>query len=80
MQIDPDRLPDDQAALRQIILGLVEDLETSRRRLRQAQHLLEQLLRRRYGARRERVDENQLFLFAAEIVESGKAATPPETD
>ncbi len=80
MDVDPDRLPDDPAALQQIILGLVEDLETSRRRLRQAQHLSEQLLRHRYGARRERVDENQLFLFAAEIVESGKAATPPERD
>ncbi len=80
MKIDPDHLPGDKAALRQIILGLVDDLETSQRRLRQAQHLLEQLLRRRYGARRERVDENQLFLFAAGIVESGKAATPPQRE
>jgi transposase len=31
------------------------------------QHLLEQLLRWRYGQKRERVDENQLFLFAASI-------------
>ncbi len=77
MELDPTRLPADPGALRAIILGLVEDLETSRRRLRQAQHLLEQLLRHRYGARRERVDENQLFLFAAGIVESGKDRTPP---
>ncbi len=77
MELDPTRLPADPGALRAIILELVEDLETSRRRLRQAQHLLEQLLRHRYGARRERVDENQLFLFAAGIVESGKDRTPP---
>ncbi len=80
MQIDPDHLPDDKGALQEMVRGLVEDLETSRRRLRQTQHLLEQLLRHRYGARRERVDENQLFLFAAGIVESGQAATPAPTE
>jgi len=43
------------------------------------QHLLEQLLRHRYGPKRERVDENQLFLFAAEIVHANQdKATPPE--
>jgi transposase len=80
MQIDPDHLPDDKGALQEMVRGLVEDLETSQRRLRQTQHLLEQLLRHRYGARRERVDENQLFLFAAGIVESGQAAIPPPTE
>ena len=38
------------------------------------QHWLEQLLRHRYGQKRERVDENQLFLFAAEIASTGRRA------
>jgi transposase len=46
------------------------------RKLRQLQHWVEQLLRARYGPRRERVDENQLFLFAAEIMARG-GKTPP---
>ena len=53
--------------------------------MRQLQHWVEQLLRARYGPRRERVEENQLFLFAAEIMAhggktppaSGEAKTPP---
>ena len=61
-------LPDDPAALRQIVIGLLEELDAKERRLSRVQHLLEQLLRHRYGPKRERVDENQLFLFAAEIV------------
>jgi transposase len=46
-------------------------LQGEKRKLRQLQHFLEQLLRARYGPRRERVDENQLFLFAAEILAQG---------
>lgn len=78
MEIDPNHLPDDSAALRQIVIGLLEELDTSQRRLSRVQHLLEQLLRHRYGPKRERVDENQLFLFAAEIVNADKdnATTP----
>ncbi|NQT84944.1 hypothetical protein HQ563_18160 [bacterium] len=48
--------------------GLVTELDTKDRRVKRLQHLLEQLLRWRYGPKRERVDENQLFLFAAAIV------------
>ena len=46
------------------------------RKLRQLQHWVEQLLRARYGPRRERVDENQLFMFAAEILARAEK-TPP---
>ncbi|MGA2987357.1 MAG: IS66 family transposase, partial [Terriglobia bacterium] len=45
-------------------------------KLRQLQHWVEQLLRARYGPRRERVDENQLFMFAAEIMARAEK-TPP---
>jgi transposase len=37
-------------------------------------HWLEQLLRHRYGQKRERVDENQLFLFAVQMASRGEQA------
>jgi transposase len=83
MDIDPDHLPDGAAALQQMVLGLLHELEDKERRLIRVQHLLEQLLRWRYGQKRERVDENQLFLFAARLVSGGKdqpdAAAPAST-
>jgi transposase len=79
MEIDPNQLPSDPAALRQIVVGLLGEAVERERKLRQLQHWVEQLLRARYGPRRERVDENQLFLFAAGILaRSGK--TPPAPD
>ncbi len=71
MAIDPKQLPEDPTALRQIVIGLLEEVEAKERRLRQLQHWVEQLLRARYGPRRERVDEHQLFLFAAAILARG---------
>ena len=81
MAIDPKHLPEDPTALRQIVIGLLEEVETKERRLRQLQHWVEQLLRARYGPRRERVDEHQLFLFAATILaQGGKAPSSGETE
>jgi transposase len=74
MQIDPHHLPEDAAALRQMVVSLLEELDSKQRRLTRVQHMLEQLLRWRYGQKRERVDENQLFLFAAAVVHSGQDA------
>jgi transposase len=67
MEIDLSHLPTDPDALQRMVIGLVEQLAEQQHELRQVQHLLEQLLRWRYGQKRERVDENQLFLFAASI-------------
>jgi Transposase C of IS166 homeodomain len=36
---------------------------------------LAQLLRNRYGQKRERIDENQLFLFAAQIIAASQRAS-----
>jgi len=72
--IDPHQLPNDPAALRQMVMSLMEEVETKDRRLRQLQHWVEQLLRARYGPRRERVNENQLFLFAVALVSAGREA------
>lgn len=71
MEIDPNQLPDDAAALRQMVVGLLAEVAEWDRNLQQLQHWLEQLLRARYGPKRERVEENQLFLFAAEILTQG---------
>ena len=76
MEIDPKQLPEDPSALRQMVIGLLEEAEQRERKLRQLQHWVEQLLRARYGPRRERVDEHQLFLFAAAILAQG-GKTPP---
>jgi transposase len=72
--IDPKQLPNDPAALRQMVMSLLEEVEIKDRRLQQLQHWVEQLLRARYGPRRERVNENQLFLFAVALVSAGREA------
>jgi len=74
MEIDRHNLPEDPALLRQMVMSLLEEAETKDRRLRQLQHWVEQLLRARYGPRRERVNENQLFLFAVALVSAGQEA------
>jgi transposase len=75
MEIDRNNLPDDPATLKCMVASLLDDRDAGERRLRQLQHMLEQLLRYRYGPRRERVNENQLFLFAAEIVTADKGTS-----
>src|SRR5208283_4740119 len=79
MEIDPNHLPKDPDALQRMVIGLVEQLATQQRELRQVQHLLEQLLRWRYGQKRERIDENQLFLFATSVICHVVAPTPGST-
>jgi transposase len=79
MDIDREKLPNDLAALRQMVVGLLEEAEARERRLRQLQHWVEQLLRARYGPRRERVDENQLFLFAVGLASRGQAPASSST-
>ncbi len=66
--MDPHNLPEDANALRQIVVQLLQAMADKDRLLQRVQHQLEQLLRHRYGQKRERIDENQLFLFAAQIV------------
>jgi transposase len=73
MTIDPHNLPDQADALRQIVLQLLQVVEDKDRLLERVQHQLEQLLRQRYGPKRERIDENQLFLFAAQIIAASLA-------
>jgi len=79
MEIDPKNLPDDADALRKILLRTLAQLDATEaqlaakeRELGRLRHWLEQLLRNRYGQKRERVDENQLFMFAAQIASTGQ--------
>jgi hypothetical protein len=78
MGIDPNSLPQDAATLRSLVTSLLEDRATQERRIRQLQHMLEQLLRARYGPRRERLNENQLFLFAVKILADEKNESSPK--
>ena len=55
---------EDLAALQPVVMTLLERLDAREQRL-------QQLLRRRYGATRERVNENRLFLFAVEMLGRG---------
>jgi len=76
MEIDRNHLPGAPAVLPKMVVGLLEELDTQGQRLRQVQHLLEQLLRARYRPKRERVSENQLFLFAVAMLSAGPPRPP----
>lgn len=64
--IDPQNLPKDIGTLQALVTGLLEAVDEKERDLIRLQHMLEKLLRWRYGPSRERVDENQLFLWAVD--------------
>lgn len=76
MKIDRKNLPRDPELLQQMVAGLLDELDAKERRLVRLQHMIEKLLRARYGPKRERVDEDQLFLFAVEIVGTDKDIPP----
>jgi transposase len=59
-----DNLPDDPALLKQMITELLLTLDAQRRDREQIQHRLDLLLRRIYGPRSERINPDQLLLFA----------------
>lgn len=77
MEIDPQNLPSEIGILHQMLLELLRLVEGKNQLLTRVQHQLVQLLRYRYGARWERIDENQLFLFAAQIVGASQRASAP---
>jgi transposase len=79
MAIDPHNLPQEADALRQMVLELLQLVEDKDRLLERVQRQLQQLLRQRYGPKRERIDENQLFLYAAQIVAAGQAGAAAPT-
>lgn len=79
MDIDRNNLPKDVKQCHTLIAELVRELDVRDRRVRQLQHELEQLLRWRYGQKRERIDENQMFFEALAMVsakQEGPQAEP----
>src|ERR1700730_15398881 len=77
MENTVDQLPDDLDTCHRLIRELLDSLQKQTFLNEKLQHQLEQLLRQRYGQKAERIDPNQLLLFAREILEANGAAPPP---
>ncbi len=69
MSTDAFPLPDDTALCHELIRQQADTIRESQRKIEQLQHYLEQLLRRQFGPRRERLDPNQFALFEAVVDE-----------
>src|SRR4051812_33031780 len=77
--VDPAHLPDDPALLKAMLAELLAALRASRQEGERLRERLDQLLRRLYGPRSERLNPDQLLLFAEPA--AGEAVTPqPPTD
>ncbi len=68
-----DPLPDDLDTAHQLIRELIDTLAQQVHLNEKLQHRLEQALRRLYGRKTERIDPDQLLLFAREIIEQAQA-------
>jgi transposase len=71
--LDLQQLPDDSATLKGMIVELVQILGGQHRHAEHLQFRLDQLLRRLFGRRSERLDPSQLSLFAQEQTPEGTA-------
>ena len=68
MAVDPKQFPGDIEQCHAVIAEMAQQVK-------QVQHIVAHLLRARYGPKAEKLDENQLVLFAAEIL--GKYSDVP---
>jgi transposase len=75
--VDPAHLPDDPGLLKAMLAELLAVLRASRQESEQLRQRLDQLLRRLYGPRSERLNPDQPLLFAEPP--AGEAVTPPPT-
>jgi transposase len=71
-------LPDDIESAHRLIRELLATLRQQAHLNDALQHQLEQLLRRLYGKKSEKLDPDQLWLFAREILEAGGPEIMPE--
>jgi len=76
--LDRTHLPSDPVVLQQLVRELLDERDVQARQVARLQHWLTKLLRARYGPSRERVDEHQLFLFAAAAMAAHRDGPPPE--
>ena len=72
-------LPRDLAACHALIAQLIEQLHTSQQNQQRLEHRLEQILRRMYGHSSEKLDANQMALFAG-MLEALKAPAAPAAE
>jgi len=77
--VDPADLPDDPSLLKAMLAELLAALRASRQEGDRLRERLDQLLRRLYGPRSERLNPDQLLLFA-EPAAGGEMTPPPPTD
>jgi transposase len=75
--IDRKQLPESADVLQQMVLDLIAQLESEQARRQKTEHLLRQLLAARSGRSSERLSDEQLALFAAEL--KTQAAETAET-
>ncbi len=73
----PEQLPDDLDTAHRLIRELCATVRERDHLIVKLQHQLEQLLKQRYGRKGERLDPDQLLLFAREIFEQVASETPP---
>ncbi len=76
MASDDAALPDDLDTAHRLIRELAETLRQQTHLIAKLQHQLEQLLRRRYGKKGEKLDPDQLLLFAREILAQAEPMSP----
>ena len=76
--IDPAHLPDDPALLKAMLAEVLAALRTSRQDGERLRERLDQLLRRLYGPRSERLNPDQPLLFA-EPPAAEEVSPPPAT-
>src|SRR5947207_6617316 len=77
--VDPADLPDDPALLKAMLAEVLSALRASRQESERLRERLDQLLRRLYGPRSERLHPDQLLLFA-EPPAGGEVTPPPSAD
>src|SRR5262249_22945553 len=73
-----EHLPDDAATLKRMVLELLASLHERDRDIQALRHRLDLLLRRLYGPRGERMNPDQLLLFAEPATGQDTAPAPPE--
>src|SRR5215468_11989141 len=74
-----EQLPDDLATLKRMVLELLASLHERDRDIEGYRHRIDLLLRRLYGPRGERIDPNQLLLFAEMAAGQDTAPAPTES-
>jgi len=75
MEIDRNKLPEDPAALRQMVAGLLEELDTKGAGCNSCSTWWSSCCLA-LRPKRERVNENQLFLYAVGIIGTGQEILP----